>query len=119
MPRVRQRRVVAVLGALEALPGRLKREALRQGISHAPQVVWLREGARGWWRLCAAGLADEAPGIGDFDHAVQQRWQAAAAWLDGRTSQARRGCLWARHRLRHGHPDGVRADLADALAWEG
>lgn len=48
-----------------------------------------------------------------------QLWKSAAAWLDGRTTQARRWCGWARHRLRHGHPDGVLADLADALEVEG
>jgi hypothetical protein len=48
-----------------------------------------------------------------------QLWKGATAWLDGRTSNARRWFSWARHRLRHGKPDGVLADLADALAVEG
>ena len=39
--------------------------------------------------------------------------------MDGRTTQARRWFAWARHRLRHGMPDGVLADLADALDIEG
>jgi hypothetical protein len=34
-------------------------------------------------------------------------------------TQARRWCGWARHRLRHGLPAGVLADLADALDVEG
>src|SRR5712692_1663812 len=51
--------------------------------------------------------------------AVQQLWKGAAAWLDGRTSSARRWFIWARHRLRHGNPDGVLADLDDALELEG
>jgi hypothetical protein len=55
----------------------------------------------------------------DFYHAAQQLWKGAAAWLDGRTTQARRWFAWARHRLRHGMPDGVLADLADALDVEG
>ena len=50
---------------------------------------------------------------------AQQLWKSAAAWLDGRTPQARRWFGWARHRLRHGMPDGVLADLADALDVEG
>ena len=58
-------------------------------------------------------------GVLDFYHAAQQLWKGAAAWLDGRTSNARRWFRWARHRLRHGKPDGVLADLADALAVEG
>ena len=58
-------------------------------------------------------------GILDFYHAAQHLWKGAAAWLDGRTTQARRWFGWARHRLRHGHPDGVLADLAEALDVEG
>ena len=42
-----QRRLVAVLGRIDRLQPRVWLEAVRQGISHAPQVVWLREGARG------------------------------------------------------------------------
>jgi hypothetical protein len=71
------------------------------------------------WRLFASAFAAYATGILDFYHAVQQLWQGAAAWLDGRTSQARRWFHWAWHRLRHGHPDGVLADVADAVDVEG
>jgi hypothetical protein len=117
--RLHQRRVVAVLGDIEALQARLWLEALRQGIRRAPQVVWLSDGARGLWRLFDERFVDYAMGILDFYHAVQQLWKGAAAWLDGRTIQARRWWGWARHRLRHGHPDGVLADLADALEVEG
>ena len=45
--RLRQRRLVAVLGDMDALKPRLWLEAVRQGISTAPQVVWLSDGARG------------------------------------------------------------------------
>jgi len=58
-------------------------------------------------------------GILDCYPAVQSLWKGAAAWLDGRTTQARRWFGWARHRLRHGQPDGVLADLVEALAVEG
>lgn len=100
--RLHHRRVVAVLGDIEALTPRLWLEALRQGIRNAPQVVWLSDGARGLWRLFAERLATYAMGILDCYHAVQHLWKSAAAWLDGRTSQARRGFGWARHRLRQG-----------------
>lgn len=113
--RLHQRRVVAVLGDIEALAPRLWLEAVRQGIQGAPQVVWLSDGARGLWRLFDERLATYAMGILDFYHAAQNLWRAAAAWLDGRTTQARRWFTWARHRLRHGMPDGVLADLLDAL----
>ncbi|HEY5868576.1 MAG TPA: ISKra4 family transposase [Candidatus Tectomicrobia bacterium] len=117
--RLHQRRLVAVFGDIDALQRRLWLEALRQGIMHASQVVWLSDGARGLWRLFDERFTAYAIGVLDFYHAVQQLWKSAAAWLDGRTTQARRWFGWARHRLRHGNPDGVLADLADALEVEG
>lgn len=117
--RLHQRRLVAVFGDIEALQQRLWLEARRQGILRAPQVVWLSDGARGLWHLFEARFARHATGILDFYHAAHQLWKGAAAWLDGRTTQARRWFAWARHRLRHGMPDGVLADLADALDVEG
>ena len=117
--RLQHRRLVAVLGDIEALSPRLWGEAVRQGIAHAPQVVWLSDGGRGLWRLFEERFAGHARGILDFYHAAQQLWKGAAAWLDGRTTQARRWFGWARHRLRHGMPDGVLADLAEALDVEG
>ena len=111
--RLAQRRLVAVLGGSEALQARLWREAIRQGILHAPRVVWLSEGARGVWHLCEERFAGHATGIVDLYHAAHNLWQGAAAWLDGRTTQARRWFGWARPRLRHGQPDGVLADLAE------
>jgi hypothetical protein len=117
--RLAQRRLVAVLGDIDALKPRVWFEAVRQGISTAPQVVWLSDGARGLWRLYDERLAAYAVGILDFYHAVQYLWKGAAAWLDGRTTQARRWFGWARHRLRHGQPDGVLADLVEALEVEG
>jgi hypothetical protein len=108
--RLHQRRLVAVLGDVEALKPRLWLEAVRQGIRQAPQVVWLSDGARGLWRRYDERLAAYAVGILDFYHAVQSLWKGAAAWLDGRPPQARRWFGWARHRLRHGQPDGVVAD---------
>ena len=118
VPRLAHRRLVAVLGGLEALKARLWLEAVRQGILHASQVVWLSDGARGLWHLFEECFTAYATGILDFYHAAQQLWKSAAAWLDGRTTQARRWFGWARHRLRHGQPDGVLADLAEALEVE-
>jgi hypothetical protein len=117
--RLQQRRLVAALGDSEALKLRLWLEAVRQGILNAPQVVWLSDGGRGLWCLFEECFARHATGILDFYHAAQNLWKGAAAWVDGRTVQARRWFAWARHRLRHGMPDGVLADLADALDVEG
>jgi hypothetical protein len=93
--------------------------ALRQGIAQAPQVIWVSDGGRGLWGLFDELFSYYATGVLDFYHAVQNLWKGAAAWLDGRTTQARRWFVWARHRLRHGMPDGVLADPADALDVEG
>jgi hypothetical protein len=117
--RLQQRRLVAGFGDIDALQRRLWLEALRQGILHASQVVWLSDGARGLWRLFEERFTAYARGLLDFYHAAQQLWKRAAAWLDGRTTQARRWFGWARHRLRQGNPDGGLADLADALDVEG
>ena len=117
--RLAQRRLVAVLGDIDALKPRLWLEALRQGIRSAPQVVWLSDGGWGLWRLFEEQFSVYATGVLDFYHAAQHLWKSAAAWLDGRTTQARRWFGWARHRLRHGTPDGVLADLVEALDVEG
>ena len=45
--RLRQRRLVAVLGEIHALKPRLWLEAMRQSIHTTPQVLWLSDGARG------------------------------------------------------------------------
>jgi hypothetical protein len=58
--RLRQRRLVAVLGDIEALKPRLWLEAMRQSLNTAPQVVWLSDGARGLWRLYEERLAASA-----------------------------------------------------------
>jgi hypothetical protein len=107
------------LGGGEALQPRWWLAAVRQGIRQAPQVVWRSDGARGVGRLYAERLAASAVGLLDFSHAAQSLWKGAAAWLDGRTTQARRWFGWARHRLRHGQPDGGLADGVEALEVEG
>jgi hypothetical protein len=116
--RLSHRRLVAVLGDIDAFKPRLWLEALRQGILHAPEVVWLSDGGRGLWRLYDERFRGHARGILDFYHAAQNLWKGAAAWLDGRTTQARKWFGWARHRLRHDAPDGVLGDLAEALEVE-
>jgi hypothetical protein len=80
VPRLQQRRLVAVLGDMEMLKPRLWLEALRQGIVRAPQVIWLSDGGRGVWRLFEERFAGHARGILDFYHAAQQLWKGAAAW---------------------------------------
>lgn len=113
--RLRHRRLVAVLGEIEVFKPRFWLEALRQGIRSAPEVIWLSDGGRGFWGLYDEHLRPHARGLLDFYHAAQYLWKSAAAWLDGRTRQARQWFGWSRHRLRHGDPDDILEDLLEAL----
>ncbi len=112
--RLHQRRLVAVLGDIDDLKLRLQLEALRQGITTAPQVVWISDGARGFWRLYRECFAPTgAVGILDFYHAVQHLWQAASAYHNGKESpdtsavvcrdaSSLASRLWQRHHQRTG-----------------
>jgi hypothetical protein len=119
VPRRYQRRLVAVLGTMEALTPRLWLAAVRQGLTHAPRVVWLSDGARGLWGVFEEYFTAYATGVLDLYHAAQHVWKGAAAWWDGRTTAARRWFEAARHRLRHGPPAEVLAELAAAVEGEG
>ena len=86
--RLHQRRLVAVLGDIDALHPRLMLEALRQEWQKAKTVVWISDGGKGFWRLyhqCfsqrAIALRAVAKPIAilDFYHAAQNLWKAAAA----------------------------------------
>lgn len=102
--RLQQRRLVAVLGDIDELQPRLQLEALRQGMTSAPQVVWISDGARGLWRLYQQHWAAIAIGILDFYHAAQQLWNAAEVY--GNTLPTRTPEQWferLRHQLRHGY----------------
>jgi len=110
--RLYQRRVVALLGNIEALQSRLCLESARQGMDKASQVVWISDGARGFWRLFEACFAHCAVGILDFYHAAQHLWQAAEAYPDG--NPARTPKMWfarMRHQLRHGYVHRILKEL--------
>jgi hypothetical protein len=108
---LKRRRVVAVLGGIEALKPRLRLEALRQSIEQAPQVVWLSDGGTGLWRVFRELFGTLATGILDFYHAVQNVWKAVKVWKDGRSRRARQWWQWARRRMRYGTVDDVLVDL--------
>jgi hypothetical protein len=114
-----QRRLVAVLGTVDAFAPRLLLEAHRQGFRKAPRVVWLSDGGRWLWGIFSASFSSHATGILDFYHAAQNLWKAAAACLDGRTTSAREWFHAARHQLRHNNPDGVLEDIEKALLVQG
>lgn len=113
-----RRRLVAVLGDIDALSPRLWLEALRQGVQTAPLVAWVSDGGRGFWRLYRERLAERATGILDFYHAAQHLWAGAVAWLAGHPQQAQAWFETARHRLRHGEANAVLTELAETLALE-
>jgi hypothetical protein len=116
---LKQRRLVAVLGDIDALKPRLWLESVRQGILSSQRVVWLSDGGRGFWRLFDERFAQYATGILDFYHAAQNLWKGAKAWLDGRTQRARDWFTTSRRQLRRGQADEVLADIQAALELEG
>ena len=118
IPRLAQRRLVAVLGSIDILQPRLWLEALRQGVLEAKPVVWISDGGKGFWKLFARCFSSLAIGILDFYHAVQNLWKAAAAWLDGRTKAARLWFLTARHQLRHDSLDQILISISKALFFD-
>jgi hypothetical protein len=67
-------------------------------------VIWLSDGARGFWCLFEACFADIAVGILDFYHAAQHLWQAAQAYSDGNPHRsAKQWFERMRHQLRQGY----------------
>ena len=119
VPHLTQRRLVAVLGDVDAFSARLWLASVQQGVCSSRQVVWLSDGGRGFWRLFNERFAKYATGILDFYHAAQNLWKGAKVWLDGRTQRSRNWFTKARRRLRRGQTNKVLADIEAALALEG
>lgn len=116
--RLVQRRFVAVLGDLNALQSRLHLEGLRQGISTAVQVVWISDGAKGFWRLFEQYWAGVAVGILDFYHAAQHLSEAAEAYGD--TLPTRTSKQWfeqLRHQLRQGYVHRILKEFGRLLKY--
>jgi hypothetical protein len=112
------RRLVAVLGDIDALQHRLEFQAYCQGIDSAPQVVWLSDGARGFWRLFRESFAHLAVGILDFYHATQHLWHAAQAY--GHTLPHRSPQQWferLRHQLRRGYVHRIIKEFTALLRY--
>jgi hypothetical protein len=115
-----QRRLVAVLGTVDALIPRLRLEAERQQVHIAVQVVWLSDGGRGFWRVfkqCFQSIG--ATAILDFYHAAQNLYKGACAWLDGRTRDCRQWFANLRHQLRYGQEQQVVTGLAALIENQG
>ena len=113
-----QRRLVAVRGTIYDLQVRLQIEAYRQGIEAAPQVVWISDGARGFWRLFERCFAALAVGILDFYHACEHLNAAAQAYGD--TLPNRTATQWfgrLRHQLRHGYVHHILKEFERLLRY--
>ena len=119
IPRLTHHRVVAVLGDIDDLASRMRLEAFKQSIWLAPKVVWLSDGARGFWRLYREQFQPYAVGILDFYHASQNLWLGLRGWLDGRTTSAKLLFRLSRRRLRSGQSQAVLGDIQAALQLDG
>ena len=119
VPRLTHHRVVAVLGDIDDLAIRMRLEAFKQSIWLAPKVVWLSDGARGFWRLYREQFQPYAVGILDFYHASQNLWLGLKQWLDGRTTSAKLFFRLSRRRLRSGQSQAVLDDIQAALGLDG
>ena len=113
--KIQHKRLVAVRGNTDELNERLWLETLKQGIRSAFPVIWISDGACGFWRIFRETLSYFARGILDFYHAAQNIWKAASAWLDGRTTSAREWFTQIRHILRHGRHCEVVNEITKAL----
>jgi hypothetical protein len=119
IPRLHHHRVAAVLGDIDELSARMELEGFKQGLPEAPQVVWLSDGARGFWRLFDDRFQPYATGVLDFYHAAQNLWSGVKVWLDGRTTRCQNWFSEARHRLRHGQADDLLNDIQAAAVLPG
>jgi hypothetical protein len=75
-----QRRLVALRGTLNDLQPLLEVEAHRQHLTKAKEVVWISDGARGFWRLFEQRFSSVAIGILDFYHTTGHLFEAAVAY---------------------------------------
>lgn len=111
---LRHRRLVAVLGNLEQFIPRLQLEAERQSVESAPQVIWLSDGGRGFWRVYRQCFAHCAVAVLDFYHAAGHLWRAATALFNHQSGQLKWFKRW-RHALRHGQHQEVLAMLTSLI----
>lgn len=110
--RLCRRRLVAVLGDIDTFIPRIQLEAQLQSYACAPQVIWLSDGGRGFWRVYRQCFADCAIGILDFYHAAGHLWRATVALFDGHSPDAIHWFKRWRSLLRHGHHQTVLDSLA-------
>lgn len=116
LPQLLHRRVVAVLGNIDAFIPQLRLEARRQAFESAPQVIWLSDGGRGFWRVYQTCFAHCAIAVLDFFHAAGHLWRATTALFDDpRSAQAKAWFQRWRHQLRHGQHHRVLSVLTNLV----
>lgn len=114
-----QRRLVAVLGDVNALALLLKAQALHPGWSAGITPAWISDGAKGLWPVYQEQFAQGAVGILDFYHAVQHLAQAAPAY--GQTLSTRTPEQWLsrmRHQLRQGYAHRIIRELDRLIHYD-
>jgi hypothetical protein len=116
LPQLLHRRVAAVLGKIDAFIPQLHLEARRQAFESAPQVIWLSDGGRGFWRVYQTCFAHCAIAVLDFFHAAGHLWRATTALFDEpRSAQALGWFRRWRHQLRHGQHQQVLSALTSLI----
>jgi hypothetical protein len=114
-----RRKLVAVLGNIEAFKSRMWLASVKEGILEAHIVVWISDGGRGFWGIFHDLFSSRAQGILDFYHAAQNIWKGAKSWFDGRTKKAHEWFASARHLLRAGKSKKILDEMKDALNSQG
>ena len=116
LPQLLHRRVVAMLGDIDQFMPQLRLEARRQAFESAPQVIWLSDGGRGFWRVYRTCFAHCAIPVLDFFHAAGHLWRATTALFDDpRSAQAMAWFARWRHQLRHGKHQLVLTTLTQLI----
>jgi hypothetical protein len=110
---------VAVLGTIDEFKARMTLMSDKEGLSNAQSAVWLSDGGKGFWRMFDEAFFKKAIGVLDFYHAAQNVWKGAKAWLDGRTSGARKWFAEARGKIRNGNMSQVLQELKEKPDLEG
>lgn len=116
LPKLLHRRLVAVLGDIDQFIPLMQLEAHKQSLPTAPQVVWLSDGGRGFWRVFRACFAQIAIPILDFYHASAHLFRATLALFGSAKSTA--ALAWFhrwRHQLRHGQHQHVLSTLTNLV----
>jgi hypothetical protein len=112
--KLKQRRLVAVLGDLEQFIPLVNLEAQKQSLEKAAKVVWLSDGGRGFWRVYRQCFAHCAVAVLDFYHAAGHLWRVATVLFPARSDRLKWFKQW-RHALRHGQHRTVLAMLTSLV----